>query len=160
MSAGAEITVRCARDDDLPKIVDFNARLADETEALELDRTVLERGVRKLLGDRSRGEYFIAEIDGRIAGQLMITREWSDWRDGDIWWVQSVYVAPEFRRRGAFRALYKFVRDRAKDAQAVGLRLYVEQDNDSAQRTYESLGMRRARYRLMQEMFRGDADHE
>ena len=145
--------IRDATLDDGSMIADFNARMAQETEGLTLDALKLERGVRAALSDPGKASYFLAEIDGKIAGQLMITHEWSDWRNGDIWWLQSVYVEKEFRRRGLFRELYRFVRDRAAKRGAVGMRLYVDAANTSAQQTYTSLGMLVTNYKVMEEMF-------
>jgi len=145
--------VRDATPADAEAIVDFNARMALETEGLALDPAVLSAGVRAALGDPAKAIYFVAEADRRVVGQLMITHEWSDWRNGDIWWVQSVYVHPDHRRRGIFRALYAHARERARAAGAVGIRLYVEQNNAAAQQCYGQLGMGLSHYRVMEEMF-------
>ena len=147
------IPVRSATLGDASIIADFNIRMALETEKLALDPNVIGPGVRALLEDASKGAYFVAEIGGNIAGCLMITHEWSDWRNGDIWWIQSVFVHPDFRRRGVFTALYRHVEREAQAAGAVGIRLYMEQDNSPAQATYEQLGMRLAHYRILQQMF-------
>ena len=106
------------------------------------------RGVRAALADPAKAIYFVAETGGLVVGQLMITHEWSDWRDGDVWWIQSVYVHPDFRRRGVFRALHEHARREARRAGAVGLRLYVERDNVRAQATYAAIGMHETAYRL------------
>jgi GNAT superfamily N-acetyltransferase len=145
-------TVRDARADDCRHLVEFNARMAEETEHLKLDNAVLTAGVRNGLADPAKARYFVAELDGAVAGSLMITHEWSDWRNGDIWWIQSVYVRPEFRRRGVFRALYAHVRALATKSGVVGLRLYVETQNKNAQQTYSDLGMTTAHYLVMEEM--------
>jgi ribosomal protein S18 acetylase RimI-like enzyme len=144
------VSVRSAAIDDLKTIVDFNARMARETENLELDRAVLTRGVRAALMDPHKALYFVAETDGSIVGQLMITREWSDWRDGDIWWIQSVYVAEPARRGGVFRALFTHVEGLARRQGVVAVRLYVEHRNAVAQATYERLGMHRSHYVIME----------
>ena len=144
--------IRDARPDDLAVLVDYNARLAAETENLTLDRAVLEAGVRNGLADPARARCFVAELDGRVAGQLMLTHEWSDWRNGDIWWIQSVYVAAEFRRRGVFRALFEHVRRLARESGVVGLRLYVERNNAPARATYLGLGLAETHYVLMELM--------
>lgn len=121
--------------------------MAYETEHITLDRQRLASGVRALLADPSKGFYIVAEFGGRLAGQMMITYEWSDWRNGTFWWIQSVFVAPEFRQRGVFKALYRHIEDQARQEGSVcGLRLYVESENERAQRTYSNVGMRRARY--------------
>jgi GNAT superfamily N-acetyltransferase len=146
------LTIRAATSSDTSTIVDFNARLAHETEQLSLDRATLEAGVRAALSDPLKATYYLAEIDGRVAGQLMITHEWSDWRNGDLWWIQSVYVAEEFRRRGVFQSLYSHVRDQARQSGAAGIRLYVERHNLKAQQTYQKLGMSMTEYLVMEEM--------
>jgi len=149
-----ELQVRSAVPDDWPTIADFNHRLAIETEDTHLDPETLRRGVRALLRDSARGRYFVACRGERIVGQLLHTREWSDWRNGEIWWLQSVYVAAEFRRQGVFRTLYEHVRRQAIAAETVvGLRLYVDHNNGPAHETYQRLGMERAGYFVMEEMF-------
>jgi ribosomal protein S18 acetylase RimI-like enzyme len=123
--------------------------MAAETEGRDLDRARLEAGIAHALGDASRGTYFVAERDGRVAGALLVTREWSDWRDGWFLWIQSVYTRPEARRSGIYRALYRHVVDTARAAGDVcGIRLYVERENRRAQATYEALGMRESCYRI------------
>lgn len=111
-------------------------------------------GVAALLADPRKGRYFVACVEGRVVGQLMHTFEWSDWRNGDIWWLQSVYVAPEFRRRGVFQRLFKRLLQEAEaDSGVVGVRLYVEEDNHRAQEAYRRMGLREAGYRVMERMF-------
>ena len=150
----SDCVIRAATVDDLETIADFNARLAEETEDMSLDRETLRQGVRALLSDRTRGSYCVACTGGRVIGQIMHTREWSDWRNGDIWWIQSVYVHPDHRRLGVFRSLYGHLQSLAEsDPGVVGLRLYVEQENQAAQATYVGLGMKHARYRVMQDLF-------
>lgn len=150
----ADLLIRAATVDDLETIADFNARLATETEDRSLDPETLLQGVRALLSDATRGSYYVACANGRLVGQIMHTREWSDWRNGDIWWIQSVYVHPDHRRGGVFRALYAHVKTLAESDQGVvGLRLYVEHNNLVAQATYEGLGMTSARYRIMEHLF-------
>ena len=145
--------IRPATLDDLETIVDFNLRLAAETEDTGLDRDTVRRGVRALLADCAHGAYYVACKDG-IIGQMMHTREWSDWRNGDIWWIQSVYVHPDHRRQGVCRALYEHLRAQAAaDPGVVGVRLYVEQDNARAQAAYAAFGMRPGGYLVMQDLF-------
>lgn len=145
------ITIRDATPADVENIVRHNAALAMETENKHLDHDTLDSGVRALLADRVKGRYFIAETAGEIAGQLMLTYEWSDWRGGWLWWIQSVYVHPEHRRAGVFRALYTNVVAMAQNEGDVrGIRLYVERGNDPAIRTYESMGMNDAGYLVME----------
>ena len=150
-----ELTIRTAMLGDLDTIVDFNVRLAEESESILLDRGTLRDGVRGLLSDPARGSYHVACADGGVVGQMMHTREWSDWRNGDIWWIQSVYVHPDHRRRGVCRALYAHLKGlAASDPDVVGLRLYVERENAVAQAAYTGLGMRMAGYVVMQDLFR------
>jgi GNAT superfamily N-acetyltransferase len=150
-----QIAIRLAHPDDWQTIVDFNSRLAVESEGKELNRQHVEPGVKAVLADVRKGRYFIAEIDGRIVGQLMHTYEWSDWRNGDIWWLQSVYVVPEFRRKGVFRALFDRLQSEAEaDPAVVGLRLYVEDNNAHAHETYHNLGLTPGGYSVMQRMHR------
>lgn len=149
----ATITLRDGEARDAARLVEFNCRLARETEALELDPPVVRRGVHAMLTHPERGFYVVAEAGGEVVGSLMITSEWSDWRDGHIWWVQSVYVVPAWRRRGVYRRLYGHVRERARDSGTVcGFRLYVEKDNTTAQSTYRSTGMSPTSYLVYQEM--------
>lgn len=143
------ITIRPANHTDIPFLVDCNAAMAYETEHKTLDRDVLTRGTHAVFDDSGRGFYLVAERAGERAGCLLITHEWSDWRNGDWWWFQSVYVTPAHRRHGVFRALYADVEQRARAAGAIGLRLYVERDNARAQQTYRSLGMAEEPYRML-----------
>lgn len=157
MRSISNVVIRQATIADAGTIADFNLRLARETEETSLERETVLKGVRALLSDDARGRYFVAESDG-IVGQLMHTREWSDWRNGDIWWIQSVYVHPDVRRQGVFRALYGHLQTLAEaDPEVVGIRLYVERDNQTARATYTGLGMTPARYLIMEHLFRTDA---
>ncbi|MBB5359572.1 GNAT superfamily N-acetyltransferase [Rhodanobacter sp. ANJX3] len=140
------LLIRAATPDDTSSLLAWNAAMAWETEHKRLDPAVLERGIAGIFERPQRGFYLVAERDGVAVGSLMVTYEWSDWRCGDFWWIQSVYVAPEARRGGVFRALYAAVEQRAAAAGAVGLRLYVETENANAQATYVGLGMQRCRY--------------
>jgi GNAT superfamily N-acetyltransferase len=143
------ITIRNANVTDAKIIADFNYLIAAETEHIELDRKRLLCGVKRLLIDDSKGFYILAEIGGRVAGQLMITYEWSDWRCATFWWIQSVYVAREFRGAGVFKQFYRYIEKRARKNKSVcGLRLYVERGNSRAQQTYEHLGMKKADYNM------------
>ncbi|GIU76270.1 MAG: hypothetical protein KatS3mg004_3357 [Bryobacteraceae bacterium] len=149
-----EIVVRDARPEDAEFLVRGNAAMALETEGLSLDRERLRAGVFALFDDPSRGRYFIAELGGRRAGQLMITYEWSDWRNGCFWWIQSVWVEPELRGRGVFRLLYGHVRALARATPGVcGLRLYVERSNARAREVYLRCGMHQTSYEVFEEDF-------
>src|SRR5262245_53677419 len=132
-------TIRPATPADAAVVIEFNRLLALETEGKALDRALLTPGVKAGLADAHKGRYFLAEQGGTAVGQMGITYEWSDWRNGWMWWIQSVYVRPEFRRQGVFRALFEYVQQAARDdPEVIGLRLYVERDNHVAQRTYEN----------------------
>lgn len=148
------MNIRKANPADAVVIAEFNASIAEETEHRTLDRKILLRGVRALLKDPKKGVYFVAEMDGNVVGQLMITYEWSDWRNGNFWWIQSVYVRKEFRQQGVFRSLYARVEGLAKKRKDIcGLRLYVERENERAQKTYETMGMKRTVYEMYEKEF-------
>jgi GNAT superfamily N-acetyltransferase len=146
------LSIRPASRLDLPALVAWNAAMALETEAKQLDPDVLARGVAAVFDEPRRGFYLVAERDGMAVGSLLVTYEWSDWRCGDFWWIQSVYVVPQARRGGVFRALYAEVAERASVAAAVGLRLYVETENLRAQRTYAGMGMSECHYRMYEQL--------
>jgi GNAT superfamily N-acetyltransferase len=146
------LSIRAAAVADIPVLCAWNAAMARETEGLELDPAVLECGVRGVFERPQRGFYLVAERDGVAVGGLLVTFEWSDWRNGDYWWVQSVYVLPEARRDGVFRALYADVERRARAAGAASLRLYVETENRRAQATYERLGMHPCHYAMYEQV--------
>ena len=145
------ISIRNAVRSDAVTIVRFNAAMADETEHKTLDLRLLHDGVNGLFDHPEYGFYILAESDGEIVGQIMITYEWSDWRNGNFWWIQSVYVKKELRQHGVFRALYEYVENLAKKRKGVcGLRLYVERQNERAQKTYEKMGMARSMYEMFE----------
>lgn len=136
------LRIREATLDDLPILGAYNRAMANEVEGLDLSPEVLEAGLRGVLGDPARGFYRVAEIGERVVGQLMITFEWSDWRNGFFFWIQSVYVLPEFRRRGVYRRLYADILTLAESRPDVcGVRLAVARGNVKAKATYETLGM-------------------
>ena len=143
------LTFRNAGPADAETVTRFNIACARESEDLELDPAVVGPGVRAVLGDPDRGRYFIAEDEAGPAGQVMITFEWSDWRNAWIWWLQSVYVRSDARRRGVFSALYEHVEAEARAAGVAAIRLYVDLDNERAERTYLRAGFERAHYRLL-----------
>jgi GNAT superfamily N-acetyltransferase len=143
------MTIRPATISDASVITLFNALLAEETEQITLDRARLHSGVEALLKDPSKGIYFLAEIDNVIVGQIMITYEWSDWRNGTFWWIQSVFVEKGARGTGVFRSLFDHVHALAKARTDVcGLRLYVEKKNERAKRTYDRHGMIPSHYEM------------
>ncbi|MEM6640934.1 MAG: GNAT family N-acetyltransferase [Pseudomonadota bacterium] len=148
------LLIREAEPGDRDTIVAFNAAIARETEDRELDQDILTAGVDSLLRDKTRGQYLLACEGEHVAGQIMWTYEWSDWRNGQFWWIQSVYVASGWRRSGVFRSLFEAVKDRAlASGNSCGLRLYVERDNERAQSTYRALGAEMTNYRLMEWIF-------
>lgn len=139
--------IRFATISDLETIVLFNLEMAMETENLQLDRETVTSGVESALNDSSKGFYLLAEIEGQVIGQLLITSEWSDWRNATIWWIQSVYIKPEFRGKKIFASLYSQIIDMAqKDGTISGIRLYVDSDNNDAQAVYDKLGMHQSHY--------------
>lgn len=148
--------VRDASQADLEFIVRANQAMAAETERLALDPALVRPGVKAVLADPSLGRYYLAEADGRPVGQLLTTFEWSDWRNGLLLWIQSVYVLPEARGRGAFRALFQHLVDLAGvDARICGIRLYVDRHNERAQAVYARLGMHLSNYAVMEVVYRG-----
>lgn len=147
-----KIEVRMAVAADGNALVRFNRAMALETEDKNLSEAVVEQGVKAVFDDPRRGFYVVADRAGEIVGALMVTFEWSDWRNASFWWIQSVYVSPRFRRRGLYRTLHEFVRERARDQGGVcGFRLYVEKDNADARRVYEALGMSHTDYLMYEE---------
>jgi GNAT superfamily N-acetyltransferase len=155
------LLIRAATLGDIPALLAWNTAMAWETEHKRLDPALLERGIAGVFEQSRRGFYLIAEREGVAVGSLLVTYEWSDWRCGDFWWIQSVYVAPDARRGGVFRALYAEVERLARSARAVGLRLYVETENRRAQATYADLGMQECHYLMYESatpMVVNDAD--
>ncbi|MGA3244640.1 MAG: GNAT family N-acetyltransferase [Bacteroidota bacterium] len=144
-------SIRQATITDTSVIVQFNSRLAEETEHRTLNQDLLKAGVESLLRDPSKGVYYLAELNNVVVGQMMITYEWSDWRNGTFWWIQSVYVESSARGSGVFRALFNHVHSLAKSQSDVcGLRLYVERTNDRAKRTYDRHGMHLSHYEMFE----------
>jgi GNAT superfamily N-acetyltransferase len=149
-------SIRKATVADAATIAQFNQQMAWETEHKELIPELILAGVTSLLTNPSYGFYLVAEIEGRVVASLMITTEWSDWRNGVFWWIQSVYVNAEFRRRGIYRQMYQAVKDLALEVGNVcGYRLYVEKDNRTAQSTYDELGMKITDYLIYEELKAG-----
>ncbi len=151
-SAALGMNIRKALIADAGAMVDFNQKMAFETEGKHLDPDTLRAGVNAVFSDGRKGFYVVAEDDGKIVGGLMVTFEWSDWRNGWFWWIQSVYIVPEARGRGVYRLLYDFVKAEAQvPGNVCGFRLYVEQENTNAQKVYEKLGMKRPGYLMYEE---------
>jgi GNAT superfamily N-acetyltransferase len=148
-----QLHLRRAEMRDADTIARFNAQMASETEGKELIEEVIGAGVRRLLETPTLGFYLVADHEGRVVACLMITNEWSDWRNGLFWWIQSVYVEKDFRRQGVYRRMYEHVREMAKaDGGVCGFRLYVEKENEVAHATYASLGMKETDYLLYEEL--------
>ena len=148
------MNIRTANISDSATIARFNAAMALESEDVELDLEVLTAGVDAALGDAGKAFYLLSELDGEPVGQLMVTYEWSDWRNGWIWWIQSVYVEPQHRRTGVYRGLYRRLEQLATNEGNIrGIRLYVMRENVNAKRTYESLGMHHSEYDLYETEF-------
>jgi ribosomal protein S18 acetylase RimI-like enzyme len=147
------MNIRLAEESDTAALVEFNQAMALETEGKTLDAQILQSGVESVFHDEKKGFYVVAEENGQIVGGLMITFEWSDWRDGWFWWIQSVYILPAFRGRGIYRFLYDFVKEKAREKEDVcGFRLYVEKENTNAQKVYEKLGMETSHYLMYEEI--------
>lgn len=145
--------IRSACTDDISDIAQFNIAMAQETEERQLDPETIQSGVSGVIQSHAHGFYLIAERDQVAVGSLLITFEWSDWRNGTLWWIQSVYVKPEHRRTGVFKALYYTVIARAQAAKSVrGIRLYVEQENLDAQSVYQKLSMQKTPYQMFERM--------
>ena len=141
------MNIRKAEGGDAVSLVNFNQKMALETEGKHLDETVLSNGVNAVFADTNKGFYVVAEDNGAIVGGLMVTFEWSDWRNKWFWWIQSVYIVPRARGKGIYRQLYEFVKTEAEKAGNVcGYRLYVERENVNAQRVYEKVGMKNSVY--------------
>ena len=148
-----EILIRRGTLDDVGDIAAFNQSMARETEGIELIPEVILAGTKQLTENENLGFYLVAESAGKIIGSLMVTTEWSDWRNGQFWWIQSVYVVPAWRRRGLYRRLYEKVKALAGANENVcGYRLYVEKENTTAQTTYDRVGMHETHYKIYEEL--------
>ena len=149
----SDVQFRDATPSDAAAIVDFQLAMARETEDIELDRPIVVRGVDAVFADPSLGRYFVAEASGEVVASLLITYEWSDWRNGLVWWIQSVYVIPELRRRGVYAGLYSHVKAMVDAEPAIrGIRLYVDTRNVAAQQVYARLGMHGEHYKVFEWM--------
>jgi GNAT superfamily N-acetyltransferase len=149
----SEIQVRTAEPRDVETVAELNMAMAWETEHVQLDQATLIRGIHAVLADPTHGFYIVAEADNQVVGCLLITFEWSDWRCGLFWWIQSLYIRPLFRRQGIFRQLHEFVRTQAvRQGGVCGIRLYVEQSNQVAQQAYRQIGMHARSYRMYEQM--------
>jgi GNAT superfamily N-acetyltransferase len=142
------ITTRKAKPEDASVIIDFQEKMAWETEQLTLVPEIVNKGVNAVFANPAYGQYWVAAEKGNVVASLLITYEWSDWRNANVWWFQSVYVLPDFRRTGIFRLMYLHIKNEADKQGIAGLRLYVEKNNTQAQKTYEALGMNGGHYSM------------
>lgn len=149
-----KVHIRKAISADAKSIVGFQLKMAKETEDLLLDQTTVEQGVSAVFHDKNKGSYFVAEVNNEVVGSLMTTYEWSDWRNGNVLWIQSVYVQPEMRGKGIYRKLYEHVKSLVQDSESEyrGIRLYVDKTNSNAQTVYERLGMVKHHYHMYEWM--------
>jgi GNAT superfamily N-acetyltransferase len=151
----SDVQIRSAEPRDIETIAELNLAMARETENQRLKPAVLTQGIRTVFDNPIHGFYVVAECEDQVVGCLLITFEWSDWRNGLFWWIQSLYVRPAFRRCGVFRGLYDFVKTEAlRRPEVCGLRLYVEQSNHVAQKAYRQMGMKCSTYQLYEEMLK------
>lgn len=148
------IEIRQAVSTDVETIAHFNIALCRETEGRELDPVTVTNGVGRFVSEPHRGRYFVAEIDGEVVGQTAHTFEWSDWRNGEIWWIQSVYVHPDFRSKSVFRNLFMHIKELGEaDVDCCGIRLYMERENETAREGYRRFGFRETRYVVFERLF-------
>jgi GNAT superfamily N-acetyltransferase len=144
--------IRKATPSEADIIIDFQQKMAWETEQMTLAPDIIKKGVNAVFQDHTKGQYWVAENESTIVASLLITYEWSDWRNSNVWWFQSVYVLPEFRRTGIFRSMFRHIKTEGENEGIAGLRLYVETNNSGAQKTYEALGMQSLHYRMYEWM--------
>jgi ribosomal protein S18 acetylase RimI-like enzyme len=145
------MNIRKSYRDDIEIIIDFQLKMARETEGLELNQDSLRKGVGAVYIDSSKGEYYVAEIDHVVVASLLTTYEWSDWRNGLVLWIQSVYVQPEYRGQGIYKRMYQFLQEKVNsDPALLGLRLYVERNNIVAQQVYKRSGMDGDHYKMFE----------
>ncbi len=143
--------IRKANRKDIPTLVQFNQAMALETESKSLDKETLEMGVVAIFDAPEKGFYIVCELEDKVAACLMITYEWSDWRNGTFWWIQSVYVKKEYRKQGLYKRMYGFIKTLVDSNQDIsGIRLYVDNDNAGAKKVYKNLGMKRSNYQMFE----------
>ena len=152
--SNSSIQIREGRLEDVPAIVEYNQRMAMETENKKLNLEILKKGVEQGLQQPGKCQFFVAEVQGKVVGQAMITYEWSDWDNRDLWWIQSVYVHPDYRRQKVFTQLYRHIESLASEKNQVrALRLYVKEDNDVGQAVYQKLSMSYTGYHVYEREF-------
>lgn len=143
--------IRNAKPQDIHHIVDFQSRMAKESEGIVLDRGILTKGVESVFEDASRGFYLVVENQDQVVGSMLLTPEWSDWRNSQFLWIQSLYVLPDFRKKGIFRKMYNYIREVVNSSEKyAGLKLYVAEENESAQQVYHRVGMEKSHYQLFE----------
>ena len=141
-----DIIITKGQIEDVESIAQFQVDMAMESEGTQLDKDIVTKGVSAAMADENKGLYYIARVDGKAVGSLMLTREWSDWNNGWYWWIQSVYVAPDYRRQGVYKSMYNAVCTDAKQPTIAQVRLYVDETNTRGQEVYSSLGMQESHY--------------
>ena len=141
-----DIIITKGQIEDVESIAQFQVDMAMESEGTQLDKDTVTKGVSAAMADENKGLYYIARVDGKAVGSLMLTREWSDWNNGWYWWIQSVYVAPDYRRQGVYKSMYQAVCTDAKQQNIAQVRLYVDKTNTRGQKVYSSLGMQESHY--------------
>ena len=147
------ITIKNANEQDIKTITDFQLKMAFETEKLVLNPEIVIKGVNSVFNNPNNGRYFIAEQDSQVVASLLITHEWSDWRNAQVWWIQSVYVKAEFRKKGIFKKMYQHISELVKNSRNLaGIRLYVDRTNSNARKVYEKIGMNGEHYQLFEDM--------
>ena len=146
-----DYTIARGKVDDIESIVQFQAKMAMESEGTTLDQVKVTKGVTAAMNDESKGIYWIAKVNGEAIGSLMVTREWSDWNNEWYWWIQSVYVLPEYRKHGVYKAMYSTLKEVARENKVSQIRLYVDKTNHPAQQVYQRLGMHESHYLMYEE---------
>lgn len=141
-----DVIITKGQKEDIEIIAQFQVDMAMESEGAQLDKDTVVKGVSAAMNDENKGSYYVARVDGKAVGSLMLTREWSDWNNGWYWWIQSVYVAPEYRRQGIYKSMYNAVCADAKQQEVAQVRLYVDKTNTRGQKVYASLGMQESHY--------------
>ena len=146
-----DFSISPALEKDIPGIIDYQVKMAKETEELELAQKTVRAGVEAVFKDRGKGTYYVVKYQDQLVGCLLTTFEWSEWRNGTVLWIQSVYIKEDFRKRGLFKALYEYLKEKVtKDDQLKGMRLYVDKSNKRAQEVYEKIGMDGQHYQLFE----------
>lgn len=141
-----EVIITKGQTADIEVIAQFQVDMAMESEGTLLDKATVTKGVTAAIDDENRGRYYVARVDGKAVASLMLTREWSDWNNSWYWWIQSVYVAPDYRRQGIYKSLYHAVCKDAEEQNVAQVRLYVDKTNTRGQKVYASLGMQESHY--------------